>query len=131
MSGLRDLRELIQSMRPDQVPGEYVFVSVNVASAELAAKAMVCEAEGVTYVIERGEADARGLIYDFVAAWITLNVHSALDAVGLTAAVCTALTDAGISCNVLAGRFHDHLLVPYERADQAIEVLKHLATAET
>jgi hypothetical protein len=38
----------------------------------------------------------------------------------------TALSDAGISCNVLAGYHHDHLLVPSDRADEAIAVLQRL-----
>jgi hypothetical protein len=68
-----------------------------------------------------------GLEYHFTAAWITLRVHSALDAVGLTAAVSLALTDAGISCNVVAGFHHDHLFVPHTRAADAVRVLEALA----
>ena len=61
--------------------------------------------------------------YDFVAAWITLQVHSALGAVGLTAAVSRVLTEAGISANVVAGFTHDHLFVPHDRADDAVRTL--------
>jgi len=127
VSGVRDLDELIRSMRPVRAPGEFVFVSLDTPLADLPAAATVGEPEGVTYVVERHEADARSLPYDFVAAWITLHVRSALDAVGLTAAVSTALAGAGISCNVLAGRFHDHLLVPLGRSDEAVAVLERLA----
>lgn len=90
-------------------------------------EAAVREAEGLTVVLRRGEADRLGLSYDFVAAWITLQIHSALEAVGLTAAVSAALTHAGISCNVLAGFHHDHLLVPVADADRALNVLRLLA----
>ena len=69
----------------------------------------------------------RGLDYEFVARWITLDVHSALDAVGLTAAFATALAAAGISCNVLAGYHHDHVLVDTDRASEAVSVLERLA----
>jgi len=89
-------------------------------------EAAVREAEGLTVVLGRDEADALGLSYDFVAAWITLQVHSALEAVGLTAAVSAALTHAGISCNVLAGFHHDHLLVPTADAARAMDVLRLL-----
>lgn len=85
------------------------------------------EAEGLTVVLPRAEADRLGLAYDFVGAWITLQIHSALEAVGLTAAVSRALTDAGISCHVLAGFHHDHLLVPVADAPRALEVLAGLA----
>ena len=77
-------------------------------------------------VVERDVADGAGLEYDFVAAMITLGVGSRLHAVGLTAAVSSALADAGISCNVVAGHFHDHLFVPVERAEEALELLDQI-----
>lgn len=127
MPGITDLAELIRSMQPVRVPGEFVYVSLDRPDPDLPAHAMVREAEAISYVLPRAEADDRGLAYDFVAAWITLQVHSALEAVGLTAAVSAALASAGISCNVLAGRVHDHLLVPQERVEEALAVLTALA----
>jgi uncharacterized protein len=127
MAAERDLRQLLASMDPVEVPGEFVFVSVADGRA-LPSRAMVVEDEGVTHVLARADADEYGLPYDFVAAWITLRVHSALDAVGLTAAVAGALSEAGISCNVIAGAFHDHLLVPHGQAADAIGVLQALRT---
>ena len=56
-------------------------------------------------------------------AWLTLEVHSSLESVGLTAAVSARLAARGIACNVIAGYHHDHLLVPVARADDAIEAL--------
>ena len=44
----------------------------------------------------RDVADANGLSYDYVAAWITLQVHSSLAAVGLTASFSAALAQAGV-----------------------------------
>ena len=85
--------------------------------------------KGLTVVLPRDEADSLGLSYDFVGAWITLQVHSSLEAIGLTAAVSAALTEAKISCNVLAGFHHDHLLVPVADADRALEVLHELVAA--
>ena len=75
-------------------------------------------------VLPRLEADKAGLPYSFVAAWITLNVHSALEAVGLTAAVSQALALAGISCNVVAAYHHDHLFVPVSEARRALHILQ-------
>ena len=63
---------------------------------------------------------------EFVAAWLTVEVRSALDAVGLTARLATALASENIACNVLAGYHHDHLLVPFEMADRAVAVLEAL-----
>ncbi len=68
-----------------------------------------------------------GLEFTFVCAWITLKVNSALEAVGLTAAFSSALGDAGISCNVIAAYHHDHIFVPLQEAQKALEVLEHLA----
>ncbi|BAS07926.1 acetyltransferase [Arthrobacter sp. Hiyo4] len=110
--------------------GEYVYVLwPHGRPLEPGIEAAVREAEGLTVVLPRERADSLGLHYDFVAAWITLEVHSALEAVGLTAAVGKALTDARISCNVLAGFHHDHLLVPVADAPRAVEALAELSAA--
>ena len=106
-----------------------MFVSTATSDAALAAiaEASIREDEGVTYVLPRAQADSLALGYDFIAAWLTLDVHSALDAVGLTAAVSGVLADHGIACNVLAGLHHDHLLVAVERRDDALAALTSLA----
>lgn len=91
--------------------------------------ATVREPEGLTLVLTRDEADALGLAYDYAAALITLRVHSALASVGLTAAVSAPLAQAGISCNVIAGAFHDHLLVDWDRRDEAMDVLGALGAS--
>ena len=128
MSGVTDLEELIRSMRPEARDGEFVIASVPALDVVgLPAEAIIHEAEGPTVVLRREDADRFAIAYEFVAAWITLTVHSDLAAVGLTAAFSTALADAGISCNVLAGFHHDHLLVPVERLDDALEVLAALS----
>jgi hypothetical protein len=123
----RDLQRLLASMDPVLRPGTFVFAVVPGEIEGPAPEATVREEEGLTVVLPRERADALGLSYDYVAAWITLRVHSALDAVGLTSAVSSALAAAGLSCNVLAGYHHDHLLVPAERGDEAIRVLRDLA----
>lgn len=130
MSGVSDLGELIRSMKPAVREGEFVVVSVDpLRLVGMPAEAIIREDEGPTVVMKRSDADADGIPYDFVAAWITLTVHSDLAAVGLTAAFSTALADAGISCNVLAGFHHDHLLVPSGRRDDALAVLTGLAAS--
>jgi uncharacterized protein len=129
MSGERDLARLLASLNVTARAGEFAFVARPAPDPALAtlALAMVTEDEGITYVLPCEVADARGLPYDFRAAWLTLGVHSALDAVGLTAAFANALARRGIACNVLAGFHHDHLLVPADRRDDALTVLADLA----
>lgn len=128
MTAEMNLQALLAGMHPVQREGEYVYV-LWPHGRPLAAgiEAAVREAEGLTVVLPRAEADRQGLSYDFVGAWITLQIHSDLEAVGLTAAVSRALTEARISCNVLAGFHHDHLLVPVADAPRALEVLAELA----
>ena len=129
MSGERDLETLLRSVDPEVRPGTFVFVVVHEEALldELDPEATIRESEGLTAVVRRERADALGVPYDYLAAWITLRVHSALDAVGLTATVSSALARAGIACNVIAGYHHDHLLVPADRAADALEVLTGLA----
>lgn len=127
MSGTTDLDELLRTLEPVLVEGDFVYASVDDPQG-LPVLATVVEAEGTTVVLQQGDADAAGLTYELVLAWITLNVHSSLEAVGLTAAFSHALGQAGISCNVLAGFFHDHILVPTDRADEAMQVLRALSS---
>ncbi len=125
MDGEADLDRLLAALDPVRQPGEYVFVTVS-SPHDLPALATVSEPEGVSVVLRRADADERALPYRFVASWIRLDVHSALHAVGLTAAVSSCLATAGISCNVIAGHHHDHLLVPSERATEALALLEGL-----
>jgi hypothetical protein len=140
-AGLRDSRDvksdtdlglLLAELSPRQRPGQYVFVVADEAKpvADRAVLASVLEPEGLSLVLTRHDAERAGLPYDFVAGWITLQVRSALKAVGLTAAVAAALGEARISCNVIAGYHHDHLLVPYPRVGEAIDILHQLSASD-
>lgn len=130
--GERDLAVLVREMDPVVRPGVFAVATVDgyAALAGVAPAATVHEDEGLTVVLPLDTAHALQLDVAFEAAWITLRIHSALDAVGLTAAFSAALAEAGISCNVLAGRFHDHLLVPVDRRDEALAALRELAGGE-
>lgn len=125
---IADLAELLKSLSPRWNPGVYVFVSVpdDGPVALRSVVASIREPEGWSLVLAEADAAVLGLAIDFRAAWLTLTVHSALEAVGLTAVVAQALATAGISCNVIAGARHDHLFVPCERAQEAMAVLTGL-----
>lgn len=131
MSGETNLSRLLQSLQPQLNPGQYVFccVAADRDCSDLQPLASMREDEGLSLVLPREQADAHSLAYDYVAAWITLRVHSSLAAVGLTASFSTALAHAGISCNVIAGVHHDHLFVPLERAEKVLSTLRALAAA--
>lgn len=128
MPGEVDLQQLLQDMNPKLNEGEFVFCvpdSPQSASA-LNPLSMFQEEEGITVIIPKQQADAVGLPYSVVCAWITLTVHSSLEAVGLTAAVSKALTQANISCNVVAAYYHDHIFIPVHDSQRAINILKNL-----
>ncbi|WP_448093861.1 ACT domain-containing protein [Pseudomonas lini] len=130
MAGETSLATLLRSMSPQLNDGEYVFCTLRDGKlpAGLEIVGSFREREGLTVILERSHAEKAGFSFDYVAAWITLNVHSALEAVGLTAAFATALGKADISCNVIAGYYHDHLFVGQADAERALQVLRDLAT---
>lgn len=129
MTGITDLSQLLKSLSPELQQGEFVFVSVQevIEWGRVQPLATFREKEGLTLILERSQADALGYSYDYIAAWITLKVHSALAAVGLTAAFSNALAEQQISCNVMAGFYHDHIFVAIEDAQKALNVLRKLA----
>ncbi len=125
---ISNLGELLRSISPVLNEGTFAFAVLphDADSNALEPLAMFRENEGLTVVVDEERARLAGLHVLFRAAWITLTVHSDLQAVGLTAAVAVALTRANISCNVIAAAHHDHLFVPVEAARAAIEVLAAL-----
>jgi hypothetical protein len=125
---ITDLNTLLASMSPELQPGVYVYASVPFSTdlAGIVPLASFREREGLTVIVEEGEALRAGIEPLFRAAWITLTVHSDLQAVGLTAAFATALGKANVSCNVVAAAYHDHVFVPVESADAAMAALQQL-----
>lgn len=129
--GISDLGVLLRSMQAVLNPGCYVYCQVDDPSTVPLRQiiALIREPEGGTLILSEADALELGLPIQFRAAWITLQVHSDLAAVGLTAAFSTALGDAGISCNVIAGTLHDHIFVPVEQGQQALLVLSELQSS--
>ena len=127
--GEKNLETLLKSMKPELNAGEFVFCTVrSLDHYEMAdIIGFFREREAVTIIIPRHLADNWGLSYSFVAAWITLTVHSALDAVGLTAAFAQALSAENISCNVVAAYFHDHIFVAQSDAKKAMAILNQFS----
>lgn len=126
-----DLATLLRSMEPELHAGVYAYCVAPHGTdvSALSPVATVAEAEGLTLVLPEAQAVQAGYTVLFRAAWITLTVHSDLQAVGLTAAFSTALGQAGISCNVVAGAYHDHIFVPVEQAQPAMAALRALQQA--
>jgi hypothetical protein len=132
MTGERDLTALLRNMKPELLPGVFVFCTI--AANERTPEALnplltFREQEGTTLVISREEAEAAGLRYAFPSRLITLTVHSALDAVGFLAAITARLAEARISVNAVSAFHHDHLFVPVDRAEEAMTVLRGMSRA--
>ena len=110
--------------------GHYVFCVVNDLSRIDPSEIISTfrEEEGITIVIKQELADQLNLTYSFIAAWITLTVHSSLEAVGLTAAFSSALSDEGISCNVIAAYYHDHIFVNKKDSEKTMDILRRLSS---
>ena len=127
MTGERDLLKLLASMSPNLMDGEYVFCTFRDAKygdfPDLEPIVTITESEGLTLVVPRYKADDKNISYESVFKGITLSVHSSLDAIGLTAAFSSKLGDHGISANVIAGYYHDHIFVQKELADKAMQAL--------
>ena len=130
MAGETDLGNMLSSLQPRLLSGEFVFCTlVNGRYGdhrELSPIACFTEEEGLSLLLPREKADQAGLVYDAIFRCITLGLHSSLEAVGLTAAVASCLADIDISANVIAAFHHDHILVPAGRAEEALAALQGL-----
>ncbi|MBT4985596.1 MAG: ACT domain-containing protein [Ilumatobacter sp.] len=123
--GETDLDKMLATLRVERRPGVFTYATVRTPAPELlaAAHGVVTEGDLTTLVLPVEAAERAGLPVELEMAWLSLTVQSSLEAVGLTAAFSATLGKAGIPCNVLAGFHHDHILVPVDRAQQAIDVL--------
>lgn len=132
MRPIADLDELLRSLEPALNAGTFVFGTLppdqTIDLAEVIA--LVQEPEGVSVVVAEKVAGRIGLQAAMRCAWITLTVHSDLQAVGLSAAFSSVLARAGISCNVVAGTHHDHIFVPAHQAQAAMAELRSLQNAQ-
>jgi hypothetical protein len=133
MAGEMDLQKLLSGLTTDLVEGVFVFVTLPEGDVPqgLSPRMMFKEAEGVTLILLEEQAQAHGLAYEFPSRMITLNVHSALEAVGFIAHIATVLASQQMGVNPVAGFYHDHLFVPKDRAQDALDVLAQIARDAT
>lgn len=130
MTGIKNLNDLLASMQPELADKVFVFCTVTGQLEQYLALepiATFMEQEGLTLVLTKDKADKANLAYEGLFQQITLTVHSSLDAVGLTAAVSTKLASKGISANVIAAYYHDHIFVSNDKAEQALSALRELS----
>lgn len=129
MTGETNLATLLKNMTPVLNEGDYVYCTAS-SIPQIDTNnilGLFKEAEGFTVILKKEIADQLQLEYSYIAAWITLSIHSSLAATGLTAAFATALAQEGISCNVVAAYYHDHIFVAKEDAARAMNALKKIS----
>ncbi len=132
MTGESNLGKLLKTMKPRLNVGEYVFCTINdLALVDLKEVLLLFrEEESTTIILRKDVAEALNFDCTFIASWITLTVHSSLEAVGLTAAFSRALANHNISCNVVAAYYHDHIFVAKSDVEKAMTVLNQFAEEE-
>lgn len=131
MAGETNLDQLLRSMQPLLLKGEYVFCSVDPQFnwTALTPLGLFHEAEGMTLMVRREQAEAAQLACEARFQMITLSGHSSLEAVGFLAAITSRLAAAGISVNPVSAYYHDHLFVPTARAAEAMQILQDLSAS--
>lgn len=129
MTGEKNIDNLLKNMNPVLNTGDFVFCTVpSINKIDLSQIiGSFKEVEGTTLILSKAYADEIALEYSSIMSWITLQVHSSLEAVGLTAAFSKLLAEYNISCNVVAGYYHDHIFVMKKDAEKAMEVLSDFA----
>lgn len=126
INGEKDLNKLLKSMNPILDSREFVFCTLQKNELEKINFSPICqfqEKEGITFILEKSEAERNNLKFIYPCKMITLAVHSNLNAVGFLAVVTAKLSDNQISVNVISAFYHDHLFVPVEKAEQAVQIL--------
>ena len=130
MTGETDLKKLLATMTPELLAGVHVFVALPTGvpvPGTLDPVMLFREREGTTLIALEDQARAAGLDGVFPSRMITLNIHSSLEAVGFLAAITARLASAGMGVNPVSAFYHDHLFVPADRAEEALELLRQLA----
>ncbi|MDI1364987.1 MAG: ACT domain-containing protein [bacterium] len=131
MTGETHLSALLAAMEPVLTDAVWVFATLPPGASippGVTPLMTYAEAEGLTLIVRQDEAETAGLAHVFLSRRITLNIHSSLEAVGFLAALLPALAAAGIGVNPVSAYFHDHLFVPADRAEEALAILRQVAT---
>lgn len=126
---VRDTAAMISGMRPVLDDDLYHFCALPGQTDPSVAEALAVfrEDEGLSLILSDRMARRFDLQTAMPMRRITLTVLSALDGVGLTAAVAGILAREGIPCNMVAAYHHDHVFVPAQLAGRALVLLQDLA----
>tara|TARA_B100000214_G_scaffold63798_1_gene42005 strand:- start:11255 stop:11656 length:402 start_codon:yes stop_codon:yes gene_type:complete len=133
MSAKKDLQDILKAINPSLVDEFFIFMTskepINNLVNSLNPIAMFIENEGSTLVITKEIADRNSIHYDAVFKCISLGVHSSLESSGLIAIISGELSKQDIPANVFAGYFHDHIFVPSNKAEKALEIISSIRSS--
>ena len=129
MIGSTNLSHLLASMSPELRDETFVFITIkpDAPLPNIEPVMQFNEAEGVTLIAPMDGAKKANLAYEFPCRMITLNIHSSLEAVGFLAVITTHLAKLNIGVNPVSGFYHDHLLIPEDRAADVMAALAQLS----
>lgn len=130
-TGIKDLKVLLSSMKAKLSDERYIFCTlqqqvITQSIIDLNPIGIFKEREGISLIITKEIAEQNNIKFDSIFRLISLQVYSSLNAVGLTAAIATKLASSGISANVVAAYYHDHIFVPEENATKALSLVEEL-----
>lgn len=128
MSGQRNLTEVLKSLQISCDNIEYGFGTIKTNAIELTSEILGTfkETEGLTVIAQKEYLEKNNIHHEGIYAKLTIEVHTSLELVGLTAVLAKQLGENNISANVIAGYFHDHIFVQYDLREKAIVALNHL-----
>ena len=133
MPAKKDLQDILNNIDPYLVDESFIFMTskepINNLVNSLDPIAMFIENEGSTLVITKDKADKNSIPYDIVFRCISLGVHSSLESSGLIATISGELLKQNIPANVFAGYFHDHIFVPYDKSEEALEIISLIGSS--
>jgi uncharacterized protein len=125
MAGQTELSEVLRTLQVSCDEQEYGFATTS-PKGQVSLTDALCifrEDEGLTVIAQKDYLDRQGLSCDGTYAKLTIEVHTSLELVGLTAVLAQTLADSGISANVVAAYYHDHVFVSFGVRQKAIDVL--------
>ncbi|MBI2405634.1 ACT domain-containing protein [Candidatus Microgenomates bacterium] len=128
MTGQTDLSGVLKSLQVSCDNIEYGFASVKDKQINFDDQVLGTfkENEGLTIIAPREYFETNDIQYEGPYAKLTIEVHTSLELVGLTAILARKLAENQISANVVAGYFHDHIFVQYAVRQKAIEAINNL-----
>lgn len=128
MAGQTNLQAVLNSMQVVCDDLEYGFATLP-AGTDIDPKAVLGvfqEVEGLTLIATKGYLEGSKIAFEGPFAKLTIDVHTSLELVGLTAVLATKLAANNISANVVAAYYHDHVFVQYDLREKATRILNGL-----